>query len=125
MVLLAALFVVVPLLELAVIIQVGQWLGVWETLLLLLAVSLAGALLVKLQGLSVLRRIGLEVGSRRLPGRSLVDGALVLVAGALMLTPGLLTDALGLVLLVPGTRALVREALLRRWSRRFVVRRIG
>jgi UPF0716 protein FxsA len=123
--LLVALLIIVPIVELAVILQVGQWLGVWETLALLLAISVAGAWLVKGQGLAVLRRIRMETAMGRLPGRSVVDGALVLVAGILMLTPGFVTDALGLVLLVPATRVPLREAMLRRWSRRFAVRRIG
>jgi len=123
--LLVALLIIVPIVELAVILQVGQWLGVWETLALLLAISVAGAWLVKGQGLAVLRRIRMETAMGRLPGRSVVDGALVLVAGILMLTPGFVTDAVGLVLLVPATRVPLREAMLRRWSRRFAVRRIG
>lgn len=125
MALLVALLIIVPIVELAVILQVGQWLGVWETLALLLAISVAGAWLVKGQGLAVLRRIRMETAMGRLPGRSVVDGALVLVAGILMLTPGFVTDAVGLVLLVPATRVPLREAMLRRWSRRFAVRRIG
>jgi UPF0716 protein FxsA len=123
--LLVALLIIVPIVELAVILQVGQRLGVWETLALLLAISVAGAWLVRGQGLAILRRIGMETAMGRLPGRSVVDGALVLVAGILMLTPGFVTDAVGLVLLVPATRVPLREAMLRRWSRRFAVRRIG
>lgn len=125
MAVLLALFLIVPVVELFVIMEVGRWIGVAETLLVLLSLSVLGAWLVKAQGIAVVRRIGAEVRAGRVPGRTLVDGGLVLVAGALMLTPGFVTDAVGLVLLVPVTRAAVREALLRRWSRRLPLRRLA
>jgi UPF0716 protein FxsA len=115
---LVALFIVVPLVEIAVIIQVGHWLGVLDTIALLLLVSIVGAWLVKRQGIGVLRRIRAELDAGRVPGAALVEGAVVLVAGVLLLTPGFVTDAFGLVLLVPPVRRLVVGRSRRRFSAR-------
>jgi UPF0716 protein FxsA len=116
MALLVALFVVVPLVEIAVIIQVGSWLGVVDTIGLLLLISVLGAWLVKRQGGGLVRRVQAELAAGRVPASALVDGALVLVAGVLLLTPGFVTDAVGLLLLVPPVRSGVRSWLRRRWS---------
>ena len=115
---LLVLFLVVPFVELYVIIQVGHVLGVVPTLALLVAISMLGASLCKREGLAVVRRIQEQVAERRLPGVALLDGALVLLAGALLLTPGFITDAVGLLLLLPpvraGGRLILKRALLRR-----------
>lgn len=99
------LFIVVPIAELAVIIQVGQVIGVGWTILALVAVSLAGAALVKREGLRAWQRVREALARGRMPAAEVTDGALVLFAGALMLTPGFLTDALGLLLVIPLTRS--------------------
>lgn len=112
------LFIAVPLVEIAVIIQVGQWLGVLDTIGLLLLISIAGAWLVKRQGVGVVRRIRSALDAGRVPGPELLDGALLLLAGALLLTPGFVTDFFGLLLLLPPVRAGARGFL----RRRFVVR---
>lgn len=112
--LLGLLFLVVPLAELFVIVTVAGEIGVGSTLLLLVAISVVGAWLAKREGLGVLRRLQATVAEHRVPSREIVDGALILFAGALMLTPGFLTDCLALVLLFPPTRAAVRTVLLRR-----------
>jgi UPF0716 protein FxsA len=112
---LIALFIVIPLIEIAVIIQVGQWLGVVNTIGLLLLVSVVGAWLVKRQGLGVLRRVREQQQAGQLPAAALFDGALVLVAGVLLLTPGFVTDAFGLLLLLSPVRAGVRAFLRRRF----------
>jgi UPF0716 protein FxsA len=117
---LVVLFVAVPLVELALIVWVGGQLGVVDTLGLLILCSLLGALLVKHQGLGVLRRVRAELDAGRLPAAALLDGVAVLAAGALLLTPGFLTDALGLVLLLPPARRWLRGALLRRLRLRIV-----
>jgi UPF0716 protein FxsA len=117
-VLLFVLFIVVPILELAVIVQVSGAIGVLATIALLLGIGMLGSWLVKYQGLGVLRRMQTTLGQGDLPARELVDGVLVLFAGALLLTPGFLTDVLGIVLLVPPTRAMVRTVLLRRFRHR-------
>jgi UPF0716 protein FxsA len=118
---LVLLFIAVPLAELAVIIQVGQAIGVWWTIGLLLADSILGAWLMRLQGRVAWRRFNEALQAGRVPGREVLDGALVIFGGALLLTPGFITDILGLVLLIPPTRALVRGVLTRRLAHRMVV----
>lgn len=119
---LALVFLVVPLAELAVIIQVGQWLGVADTLVLLVVISVVGAWLAKREGLGVLRRIQGQLDIGRVPGAELVDAFLILFAGALLLTPGFLTDCLALLLLLPPVRATVRRILRRWFARRIAIR---
>lgn len=111
--LLVVLFVVVPLVELFVLLQVGQAIGVLPTIALLLADSVLGAVLMRSQGRAVWRRFNAALGAGRLPGREVADGVLVIFGGALLLTPGFVTDALGIVLLAPPTRAVLRRVLLR------------
>jgi UPF0716 protein FxsA len=115
-------FIVVPLAELAVIIAVGNVLGLLPTLLLLLGISLAGAWLAKREGLAAWRRFQLAVAEGRVPTVEVADGAMVLLAGALLLTPGFLTDVAGVLLLLPPTRASLRRLVprlaTRRWRRR-------
>ena len=111
------LFLALPIAELFVIIQVGHVLGVLDTLALLVLISVIGAWLVKREGLSVLRRARAQLDGGLVPGRELVDGSLILLAGALMLTPGFITDAVGLLLLLPPVRAGLRAAVRRRLAR--------
>jgi UPF0716 protein FxsA len=108
------LLVVAPLVELYVIIQVAQVIGGWEAIGLLLLMSVVGVMLLKQQGLSALARIGQAVNQGRTPGKELVDGFLILVAGALLLAPGFVGDVLGFLLLIPPTRGLVRAPLMKR-----------
>jgi UPF0716 protein FxsA len=117
---LVLLFVVVPIAELFVIIQVGEAIGVWWTIGLLVADSILGAVLMRAQGRAAWRRFNEAIRAGRVPAREVVDGALVIFGGALLLTPGFLTDILGLVLLLPPTRAMVRAILLRRFAKRMV-----
>ena len=112
MALLVFLFIVVPLVELYVIIQVGQAIG-------------AGSLLMRSQGRAAWRRFQAALAEARVPGREVLDGVLVIFGGAFLLTPGFVTDVLGAVLLVPPTRALVRRVLVRRFVPAMVVRRAG
>ena len=109
-----ALAIVVGVVEISVIIQVGQWIGFLNTVGLLLLVSLLGAWLVKRQGLGVMTRIREQRSAGRLPATEAFDGALILVAGVLLVIPGFVTDALGLLLLVPPIRAVVRRFVSRR-----------
>lgn len=122
MAILAVVFLVVPIAELAVIIAVGSEIGVLNTVGLLIAVSVVGAWLAKREGLGVLRRIQAQLDAGRMPGSDLVDGFLVLFAGALLLTPGFLTDCLALGLLLPPVRAVVRRALRRFFAARLIIR---
>jgi UPF0716 protein FxsA len=112
--LLALLFLVVPIAELYLIVQVTHGIGVPETILLLIGISFVGAWLAKLAGLSVLNRLQQTVRAGKVPSAELVDGGLVLFAGALMITPGFLSDCLAILLLLPPSRAVVRGAVLRR-----------
>jgi len=118
---LALLFIAIPIAELAVIIQVGQAIGVWWTIGLLVADSLIGSWLMRHQGRSAWRRFNEAVYGGRIPTREVLDGALVIFGGALLLTPGFITDILGAVLLVPPTRALVRRLLVHRFAGRIIV----
>jgi UPF0716 protein FxsA len=123
MALLVLLFIVVPLVELYVIIQVGQAIGVWWTLALLVADSVAGSVLMRSQGRAAWRRFQAALAEGRMPGREVLDGVLVIFGGAFLLTPGFVTDVLGAILLVPPTRALVRRVLVRRFVPGMIVTR--
>ena len=121
LVLLLLALLCVPLLELYVIIQVADGMGTGETILLLIAVSVAGAWMVRRSGLGVLNQIQTRLNRGELPAGELVDGLLILIAGALMLTPGFLTDGVGLLLLFPPTRLVVRSLLVRRFAKKITV----
>jgi UPF0716 protein FxsA len=118
--LLVLIFIVVPLVELYVIIQVGQAIGVVPTLALLLADAVLGSILLRHQGRAAWIRFNRALAEGRLPHKEVFDGVLVIMGGALLLTPGFLTDILGLILLIPPTRALVRTV-----SARFVRHRLA
>jgi UPF0716 protein FxsA len=119
--LLVVLFIVVPIAELAVLIQIGQLIGVWWTIALLVADAVLGSLLARSQGRITWRRFNEAVSAGRPPAREVMDGALVLFGGALLLTPGFLTDILGLLFLLPPTRAVIRRLFLRQAMRRITV----
>jgi UPF0716 protein FxsA len=114
---LLALFIFVPLLDLAILVRVGQWLGFWPTMGLVVVTGTVGALLARSQGLGVIRGIKTEMSVGQIPSSRLLDGLLVLVGGTLLLTPGLLTDAVGFALLLPPSRRLVKRVLQRRVER--------
>ena len=118
--LLLLLFIAVPLVELYAILQVGQAIGVLPTIGILVADSLLGAVLMRTQGRQAWRRFNLAVAGGRVPAREAIDGVLVVFGGALLLTPGFVTDVLGIVLLLPFTRPLVRRVLVRRFAHRMV-----
>jgi UPF0716 protein FxsA len=116
--LLAVLFIAIPIAELYVIVQVAQSIGVLETLALLIIVSVVGAWLVRVTGFSTLARIRRQLVAGNMPTKELVDGGIVLGAGALLIAPGFLTDVVGLLLLVPPIRIGLRTLLIRRYRRR-------
>jgi UPF0716 protein FxsA len=118
MVLLVLLFLVAPLVELAVIVQVAGAVGVLNTIGLLIVVSLVGAWLAKREGLITLRRIQVALGRGDIPNREVADGALILMAGALMIAPGFISDVVALLLLFPPTRAVIRPVLVRSLAKR-------
>jgi UPF0716 protein FxsA len=123
--LLVALFIVIPIAELYVIIQVGQAIGALPTIAILLADSIIGSLLLRAQGRSAWKRFNDALAAGRVPAREVLDGALVIFGGAFLITPGFLTDIVGLLLLLPPTRALIRRVTVRVFSRRFVVSTVG
>jgi UPF0716 protein FxsA len=113
---LALLFLVVPLVELYVIIQVGQAIGALNTVGILLLDSVVGGWLMKREGVGVIRRVQEKLTRGEVPGTDVVDAFLILFGGALMLTPGFVTDLFGMSLLVPPVRAVVRRVLARRFK---------
>ena len=119
-VLLFVLFIVVPIVELYVLIQIGQAIGILPTIALLILDSILGAALMRSQGRAAWRRFNLAIAEGRVPGREVIDGVLVIFGGALLLTPGFLSDFLGLFLLLPPTRAIVRSVLVKRFGARLV-----
>ena len=119
---LTAIFIVLPLAELYVIIQVvGQAIGPVWTILLLAADSLLGAALMRSQGRAVWRRFQAGVEEGRMPHREVLDGVLIIFGGAFLITPGFITDVIGLLLLLPPTRAVARRLLVRRAGQRFAM----
>jgi UPF0716 protein FxsA len=118
---LVALFIVVPLAELYVILKVGDAIGALWTILLLAADSVLGSMLLRAQGRSVWRRFNETMSAGRVPHRELIDGVLVVFGGAFLITPGFLTDIVGLLLLLPPTRSVIRRVVARRLGRRVVV----
>lgn len=111
---LVLLFILVPIVELWAIIQVGQLIGTVPTIGLLLLDSILGAYLLRHQGRLSWRRFRETLSSGRVPATETADGALVIFGGALLLTPGFVTDIFGLLMLIPGSRALIRRFALRR-----------
>lgn len=107
------LFLIVPLIELAILIEVGQQIGVGPTILLLIGMSILGAFLAKREGLAVWTRFRATLARGEVPSIEVVDGVLVLFGAALLLTPGFLTDVLGIALLIPASRAGVRRVVMK------------
>jgi UPF0716 protein FxsA len=119
--LIVVLLIAVPIVELWVIVQVAGEIGVLNTIGVLLAVSVLGAWLLKQQGLATWARLQATLASGEMPAKEITDGALILFGGALLLTPGFVTDVVGLLLLFPPTRAIVKRffrRVLASWARR-------
>jgi UPF0716 protein FxsA len=117
---LAALFVIVPLVEIYLVIRAGQAIGVGWTVLILVLDSILGAALLKREGSAAWRALREALSSYRMPARELADGVLVLVGGTLLLTPGFVTDAVGFFFILPFTRPLARRALTAVITRKFL-----
>ena len=105
------LFTVVPLLELYLLIQAGTYIGALPTVGIVIVTGIVGGLLARNQGLAVLRRVRQDFQEGRLPAGTFFDGLLILIAGIVLVTPGLLTDCLGFLLLIPWTRQVFKEWL--------------
>ncbi len=114
---LALLFVIVPLLELALLIQMGQWVGFWPTIASVVFTGVAGAWLARMQGLRTMWRLRHDLANGRVPGQAIMDGMAVLAGGALLLTPGIITDVIGFGLLFPGTRHAIQKRIMARLER--------
>jgi UPF0716 protein FxsA len=119
------LFIVMPIAELYVIIQVGEAIGALPTIAILVGDSLLGTWLLRSQGRATWRRFNAALAAGRPPAREVLDGALVIFGGAFLITPGFITDVIGVVLLLPPSRAVVRRALVRNFTNRTVVRAFG
>jgi UPF0716 protein FxsA len=114
---LIALFVILPAVELALLIQLGARIGTGATILIIMATGIIGASLARRQGLGVLRDLQRDTAEGRLPAGSLIDGVIILIAGALLVTPGVLTDLFGFACLVPAFRAFAKRIALGRLER--------
>jgi UPF0716 protein FxsA len=123
--LLLVAFVVVPIVEIYVLIQVGQVIGAWWTVLLLIADSILGTWLIRREGGRAWRALRAALDSGRMPASELADGALILIGGTLMLTPGFVTDGFGILLILPFTRPIFRRLLAGVVTRRLVVLSTG
>ncbi len=124
--LLVLIFIVLPIAEIYVIIKVGEAIGVLPTIALLFLDGFLGAALLRSQGRAAWRRFNEALAAGRVPAREVFDGAMVILGGAFLLTPGFITDVIGLVLLVPPTRAVFRGIVSRMARRRtaFAVRTV-
>ncbi|MDE0269223.1 MAG: FxsA family protein [Acidimicrobiaceae bacterium] len=111
----------IPLLELFVIVQLSDFAGFWQTITLMVLVSVVGAFMVRHSGFGIMQKMRSRLAQGELPAAELVEGVLILVSGALMLTPGFFTDTIGLLLLVQPTRVIVRKALMRYFSKKIQV----
>jgi UPF0716 protein FxsA len=118
--LLIVLFIVIPIAELALIIQVGSWIGFWPTLALLILDSVLGSMLMRSQGRRAWQRFNEAIAEGRAPTREVLDGVLVIFGGALLLTPGFITDVFGFLFLFRPTRVLVRRLIVRRATLRIL-----
>jgi UPF0716 protein FxsA len=114
LILLVVLFIGLPLLEIAVFIEVGGIIGVWATIGLIIATTVAGSLLLRAQGLATLTRARAQMDAGHLPAREIFDGFCVVLAAGLLVLPGFVTDALGLLLFLPPVRDLLRLMITRR-----------
>ena len=111
-----AVFTIVPLIEIACFVLIGQAVGLWPTLLGVLVTALVGALVLRIQGQALFAETRATLGQGMLPGRAIADTMMVGIAGALLLTPGYFTDLFGLLLLVPPVRSAIYAALRKRFT---------
>tara|TARA_R110000868_G_scaffold11751_15_gene57363 strand:+ start:3321 stop:3839 length:519 start_codon:yes stop_codon:yes gene_type:complete len=112
-ILLLAIFIAVPVIEIALFIEIGGWIGLWPTIAIVIVTAFAGTTLLRLQGLAVLRRVQESAARNELPVQEVFDGLCLLVAGVMLLTPGFFTDALGFLLFVPVFRRFAGAAIWR------------
>jgi UPF0716 protein FxsA len=118
--LLFAVFVLLPIAEIFAIIQVGEAIGALPTIAILIADSVVGSWLLRRQGRAAWRRFNAAVAAGRPPAREVLDGFLIVSGGALLITPGFISDVFGLILLLPPTRAFIRLLIVRNFTGRLV-----
>lgn len=111
------IFILTPIIELFLLIELGKLIGTWNIIIIVVVTGVLGAMLAKSQGLSVLRDMQIDLMNGILPTDRLFDGALVLIGGVLLITPGVLTDLLGFALLIPLTRKWIKK-ILKGWLKR-------
>lgn len=114
------IFITVPLVEMVLLIEVGKRIGTANTLLLIVGTGVVGAIMARAQGMGIVRTIGQQLARGEIPAGTVMDGLMILVAAALLLTPGLLTDLAGLSLLLPAVRRVLKDWLRRRVLARFI-----
>jgi UPF0716 protein FxsA len=125
LILLLLVFIVVPIAELYVIWQVADAIGIWATIAVLFIDSIVGSLLLKSQGRAAWRRFNEATAAGRIPGREVVDGALIIFGGAFLITPGFISDFFGLLFLLPPTRAVFRKVIVGVFAKRSVAGFVG
>jgi len=108
---LLAVFILIPIIEIAFIIEVGDFLGFWLTIGLIILTAVIGSYLIKLQGIGVIKRLQNQLGSEEPPVQELVDGAALVIAGIMLLTPGFFTDTIGFLLLIPPLREIIGRGI--------------
>lgn len=118
------LFIALPALELMLLIELGQRIGTLETVGVIVLTGVVGASMARNQGLRVLSYVQQQVAAGQMPTDALVDGIMILLASALLITPGILTDAFGFLCLIPGFRRLVKSELVRRFERAVAEKRV-
>lgn len=111
---LLALFLIMPVVELALLVQVDNLIGFWPTIGLIVATGILGSYMARREGMSVWKRFNARLGQGGLPGQELLDGVIILIAGALLITPGVLTDVFGFLGLFPATRRFIRKIAFQR-----------
>lgn len=116
---LVLILIVIPIIEIWGLLQVSEWVGAWPTVLAVIATGLIGGYLVKRQGLQTLRLAQLQMQQGRIPGEAILDGMCILAGGLMLLTPGFFTDTVGLILLIPLTRGIVK-LWLKRWFDKWI-----
>jgi len=107
------IFIVVPLIEILLLIEIGNRIGALNTILIIVLTAILGASMMRQQGFTIMRNIQRDLSQGRMPTGELINGALVLVGGIVLLTPGFLTDAVGFILLIPATRGFIRKKIQR------------
>jgi len=113
------LFIITPLVELVVLLEVGERIGVMNTIMVVIITGVIGAYLTRMQGFSILLQIRRQLQNGQFPGDPLIEGVIILVGGLALLTPGFITDALGFLCLIPPSRIFFREMVKKELSKRF------